>query len=99
MRQAVSDDLNTPKMFGILFEHLAEITNDSVVAGEAAALLQEICGLTLQPLKEEKTELSKEAQDLIMQREKARASKDWKRADEIRDELRELGVDIQDKKL
>ena len=99
MRQAVFDDLNTPKMLGILFEHLSDITRDSTVAGEVAVFLQEVCGLTLQLLKEEKTELTQEAQKLIEQREHARAAKDWKKADEIRDKLHKLGVDVQDKKL
>jgi cysteinyl-tRNA synthetase len=99
MYDAVCDDLNTPKMLGILFENLSEIMDDSIIAGEVLVFLQDVCGLTLQPLKEEKIEMTQEVQNLISQREQARAAKDWGKADEIRDKLHEMGMDIQDNKL
>ena len=83
----------------------AYVSNNTVVASELPVLiaavgnaLAEVAQKDLQPLKEEKVELTQEAQDLIAQREQARAAKDWKKADEIRDKLRDLGVNVQDKK-
>jgi len=38
-------------------------------------------------------------QALIDQRNQARAEKNWARADEIRDQLQQMGVDLKDKKL
>jgi len=37
------------------------------------------------------------AQKLVHERQEARRNKDWARADEIREELRNMGVDIKDK--
>jgi cysteinyl-tRNA synthetase len=37
-------------------------------------------------------------QDLIRQRQEARRRKDWTRADEIREQLRAMGVDVRDRK-
>ncbi len=41
-------------------------------------------------------ELSREIQDLVSQREKARASSDWDKADDIRQRLLDLGVEVMD---
>jgi len=42
------------------------------------------------------SELVKRVEELISQRDKAKIVKDYKRADEIRDELKELGIKIMD---
>ena len=47
----------------------------------------------------EEPTLDAHVQDLIRQREEARKSKDWSRADEIRQRLRALGVEVKDKKI
>jgi cysteinyl-tRNA synthetase len=44
--------------------------------------------------KEEK--LSREAEELILKREEARKTKDWKTADEIRQQLKAMGISIED---
>jgi cysteinyl-tRNA synthetase len=40
--------------------------------------------------------LPKEAEELIRKREEARKARDWKTADEIRKQLKALGVTIED---
>ena len=40
----------------------------------------------------------KDIDAMIQQREEARGAKDWKRADTIRDELKEKGIIIEDGK-
>jgi cysteinyl-tRNA synthetase len=42
------------------------------------------------------SELSKEIQNLITQREDARDSKDWSKADYIRQQLLNMGVEVMD---
>ena len=42
------------------------------------------------------SKLEAQIENLIVQRNKARASKDWNKSDSIRDELIALGVQIQD---
>ncbi len=41
-------------------------------------------------------ELSDEAQQLIRKREEARKAKDWKTADQIREQLKAMGIVIED---
>jgi len=93
------DDLNVAGMFGVLFENLDVLRKNSREAAKVKGFLQEVLGLTLVPIKEQVIEITDEIKALIDQREKARAAKDWARADEIRDQLVEMGVELQDVKL
>ena len=43
-----------------------------------------------------KDEVSPHVESLLLQRDKARESKDWARADEIRDELTGMGIIVED---
>jgi len=90
------NDLNSVGMFGILFEHLHELTDEQ--AQSIKYLLQTVLGLTLEPLPEQEHVITEQAQALIEQRDQARATGDWKLADQLRDQLKELGVEVQDKK-
>jgi len=47
-------------------------------------------------LKEEKISVSKDIQKLLDEREKARKSKDWKKSDEIRDDIKKKGFNVLD---
>lgn len=92
------DDLNTPGMFGVLFENLDTLKEDEHERCAVKQLLTQVLGLTLQPLPEKKVEITPEIEQLIKEREQARANKDWAAADAIRDKLLAMGVEIQDKK-
>lgn len=96
---ALTDDLNTPKALGIIFDKLPEIVQSPFVARSVATVLIDVLGLTLEPLAEKTVSLTPEIQSLIDEREKARKEKNWKRADELRDKLREFGIEVQDSKL
>ena len=93
------DDLNTPGMFGVLFEKLSEIQANPALARTVKSFLMQILGLRMEPLPEQAIEITPEVQALIDARTQARADKDWKRADEIRDQLQAMGIDLKDKKL
>lgn len=93
------DDLNTPGMFGVLFENIATIQNSKHEACRVKAFLQGILGLTLQELPEKEMVVTPEVERLMQEREKARAEKNWKLADELRDQLKALGYEMQDKKM
>lgn len=98
MYSFASDDLNTPGMFGVLFEHLSVLQQDREQAKLVKYFLMNIAGFTLQPLPEKEQPITPEMENLIKEREQARAAKDWARADRLRDELKQLGYDVQDKK-
>jgi cysteinyl-tRNA synthetase len=99
MIEFLVDDLNTPGMFGLLFEHIRDLSNDETHAAAVKYILQKILGLTLVPLPEKVVEITPEIQKLFEEREHARMTKNWKRADEIRDQLVQLGIEVQDKKI
>ncbi len=99
MIEALGDDINTPKLLGVLFENLNEIKKSDKLLNITKSFLNQILGLTLQPIKYGVVEITPEIQELIDQREQARKDKDWTTADKIRDQLIEMGVEIQDKKL
>lgn len=94
--QFVADDLNTPGALGVVFENLTTLDD----AGKAAmkGFLRHMLGLVLVPLPEKEIEITPEIQQLIDARENARSVKDWKRADELRDQLRARGYEVRDKK-
>ncbi len=61
-------------------------------------LLVEVLGIDLVPFEKEQVVITPEIQQLIDQREKVRLEKDWAAADVLRDQLKQLGYDVQDKK-
>lgn len=93
------DDLNTAGMVGALFEHLDEIEQNPKEIVAIKSFLQNIIGLDLKPLVEKSIEITPEIQKLLNEREEARKSKDWAKSDSIRNKLKELGIEVQDKKL
>jgi cysteinyl-tRNA synthetase len=93
-RKAMDDDLNTADAITAIFE-LVTLTNTNLKDGgskpfakEALGLLQELCDVLglLQDNAEEAVD--EQVESLIAQRQQARADKDFKRADEIRDLLK-----------
>lgn len=92
------DDLNTPGVLGVLFEHLPQMAQDPATAVAVKTFLTQFLGLTLQVLPEKAVTVTPGMQQLIDEREQARAARDWKRADELRDKLRQMGYEVQDKK-
>jgi cysteinyl-tRNA synthetase len=98
-REALADDFNTPKALAEVFELVGEANRGEVDGGEAAAAVAEMLGLVglgtlAQP--EEGAEADPEAQQLMEEREKARAAKDFERADALRDRLAEMGWEVRD---
>jgi cysteinyl-tRNA synthetase len=94
----VADDLNTPGMLGVLFENITTLMSNQQERESVATFLREIVGLTLIPLAEKTITITPEIETLMAEREEARIMKDWTRADVLRNKLRSLGVEIQDKK-
>jgi cysteinyl-tRNA synthetase len=94
----LEDDLNIAGMFGYLFKNSNEIKKDAQHRAAIALFLQQVLGLTLAPIAEKTVTITQEMQQLIDEREQARVVKDWKKSDALRDRLRELGYEVQDKK-
>jgi cysteinyl-tRNA synthetase len=93
---AFDDDLNAPKALGIL---RAFLKKEDVPAAERLAVALDADGVFGLRLRDEllpRAELAPELAELIAQREKARAEKDFATADSLREQLRESGVVIED---
>lgn len=99
---AMDDDLNTADAITAVFEMITSI-NTAVINGasrefamKCLALLQELCDV-LGLLQDKSAEgVDPEVQALIHDRQEARKNKDFKRADEIRDQLKAMGITLKD---
>ena len=99
MMAFLQDDLNTPGLLGVIFENIATIAHNKQELAAVKNILMNVLGLTLQPLPVQEVELTPEIQALIDARNKARREKNWVRSDELRDQLKGLGVDVRDEKV
>jgi len=94
--EAVNDDLNMPEALAIVWKLVRnerELSNQ-----EKYKLLLEFDKIFALDLAREmaREELPKEAEELIRKREDARKTKDWKTADKIREQLKAMGIIIED---
>ena len=100
--EAMEDDFNTADAISAIFE-MVKFTNTNANADSSKAYVDalyaqldkmaEICGLIL----EKKTEiLDEEIEKLIQERQDARKAKNFARADEIRNQLLEQGIVLED---
>ena len=97
--EALSDDLNMSKALAAVFELVKEANKlKDINADEAKAILEAIEKIdsVLGVLEVGGDEIPKEIVDLAEERKQAKLSKDWSRADEIRDEVTEKGFVIED---
>ncbi|MDD6202380.1 MAG: class I tRNA ligase family protein, partial [Lachnospiraceae bacterium] len=100
--EAMDDDFNTADAISVIFE-LVKFINTNASSENSAAfiktiqeqllMLSDICGLIL--TKKEEI-LDEDIEALIQERQNARKEKNFKRADEIRDELQNRGILLED---
>jgi cysteinyl-tRNA synthetase len=98
MLTALQDDLNTPKALSILHEYMATLTSinvsslDITVVKDFADFIEHLLGINIL-IKESITDSQKA---LINERQVARQAKDWRKSDELRDQLAKQGVGLHD---
>ncbi len=96
---ALNDDLNIPLGLSIMHEITGLIHKADNVSRETFQATLKKCGELLGLLgKNYQKDLSPKELELIEQRKKARADKNFALSDQLRDELKELGVIIEDTK-
>lgn len=91
----VTKDLHVPKALSVLWTLMKD---EAVPPEDKLAVvfdMDRVLGLNLADVKEEQA-IDGETEKLIKEREEARAQKDFARADQIRDELLEKGIELKD---
>ena len=94
---AMEDDFNTPKALAVIFELVRR--RDYLNAKDALKFLKridEFFNFIFWPKPKEK--LSRGLLDLVKQRQEYRKQGEWRKADEIRNEITKLGWQIEDAK-
>ena len=91
-KKAMDDDLNTPKALAVLWT----LVRDEKAQGKINTIkeMDKVLGLKL--LEKEEIQIHQDIKDLLSKREQARKSKDWKKSDQIRDEIKQKGFIVQD---
>ena len=93
-KKAMNDDLNTPKALSVLWE----LVRDKNAQGKINTIkkMDKVFGLKL--VEKEKLKIPQEIKSLLGKREKARKEKDFKLADELRNQIKEKGYYVDDTK-
>jgi cysteinyl-tRNA synthetase len=105
--EAMDDDLNISRALGTLFECIREVykirENQALTIGDAKHILpalqkvDQVLGVIF--WRENKERINEaDIQKAIERRYQARREKNWKLADEIRDELKKKGIELIDRK-
>ena len=93
---ALSDDFNTPAALARVFEWIREANRaGSGVGSDDLREMLDVLGLA-NLLEAEHPEAPPEALELLAERARARAEREFERADRIREQLREMGWEVRD---
>jgi len=96
---AICDDLNIAKFFGIFFEKIKEIETNKIELSLIKNIIKNILGLNLKILENKEVIIDDNIKKLIEEREIARREKNWTKADLIREKLKNLGYIVKDNKI
>ncbi len=100
--EAMDDDLNTADAIGVLFDFAHEanafvsVPRGKEAVSKAVKLFDELTGVLGLLQHSHEQEFPEEALRLLEERQQARKEKNYARADEIRNQLKEMGFAIED---
>lgn len=97
--EAINDDLNTPMALKIIDEAFSRVTSNRLdhIHRQAFIQLLETIDSTLGlQLINSSPDISDDSKRIILERANAREQKDWKRSDELRDQLLKTGIVLRD---
>ena len=96
--EAINDDLNMPVAMSVIWD-VVKNSNKSKQLADLLLEFDEVLGVDMDK-QEEKQEITfpDDITELLEERKKARAEKDWTLSDKLRDELKEKGYLVKDTK-
>ena len=102
--KSMDDNLNVPNAMAAIFEFAKEInklidekeigTNGAKETINFLKKINEVLGILT--FEQNNVMLTEKQKDLITERNKARAEKNWAKADEIRDKFKAFGLELKD---
>ncbi len=95
-RSALEDDLNTPQALAVMWEMIKSDASDHEKS-EILIKMDDIFGLGLVELVGHPLEIPDDVMASAKERQTAREKKDWKRSDELRQEIKNKGWIVEDK--
>ncbi len=98
--KAMDDDLEISNALAAIFNFIKQINKLNISKKDAKKIEKTMFELdkVLGVIKTKEEKIPKEIMDLIKEREKARKEKDYKRADKIREKIKEKGYLVEDTK-
>lgn len=94
--EAMNDDFNTPQALAVIFDFMNKVNKKGGGKKSYQLMLEFDKVFNILTIKEKK--LSAEIKKLIQERERARRKKDFRKADKIREKLKEKGIILEDTK-
>lgn len=94
-RQAIRDDLNTPRAMAVLWKTM-DSENPTEAKAETILKMDAVLGLGLKNYVANPLEIPEEIQALLDQRKKAREEENWAESDRLRVEITSRGWSIED---
>jgi len=93
---AMNDDLNTPLVLRVFHQLSKEVNKRSGGSKSALSLFNEFADVLGLKFDVKKERIPQEISILVRKREEARKRRDWRTADNIREELRKKGYSVED---
>lgn len=95
IEQALQDNLDTHNAvveMNAMIKRVEELGADSSAVKESVANLEDLLGLNFA----NRQDITPEQKEMLNQRHAARDNKDWAESDNLRDQLKEMGIEIKD---
>lgn len=90
-KEYMDEDFNTAGAINVLWK-----IADSEGIGRLGAIKKIDCVLGLNLLKEEKIKIPEEIKEILLERKKYRQNKNWKKSDDLREEIKKFGFNVKD---
>ncbi|TAL50207.1 cysteine--tRNA ligase [Patescibacteria group bacterium] len=92
---ALNDDLNTPQALAVVWK-LVDVDLPLEAKAKTLLWMDRVLGLNLESYLGQSIDVPDRVKQLVKEREEARKQKNWKRSDELRNQITQMGYSIED---